>query len=378
MKRMLASAISVSFLLTACGNDSEESVNKTEESSDEKQNDSNKQQSDSDEKKSNDEESKGMETVVDGLNTPWSIEKMDNTFYLTERLGKIVKIEGNQKTDQKVNLDEKIATAAEAGLLGFVLAPDFKESNEAYAYYTYEGNEGQFNRIVKLKLDGDSWEEEEVLLDKIPSGDFHHGGRLKIGPDDKLYATTGDAANDEIAQDKDSLGGKILRLNLDGSKPKDNAFSNSYVYSYGHRNPQGLVWPSDNKLYASEHGDLANDEINDIKKGKNYGWPVIEGNEEKDGMVSPLFTSGADETWAPSGLAYHDGKIYSAALRGEAVLEFDTKNDKVKKVITDHGRIRDVMIEGETLYFISNNSDGRGNPSDNDDKLYKIPLNQLK
>nr|WP_263312817.1 PQQ-dependent sugar dehydrogenase [Mammaliicoccus sp. Marseille-Q6498] len=373
MKRMLASVLSVSFLVTACGNESEDSSN---EGSNQGQSDSNKQQNGTD-KKQESKVTKGVETVAKDIDTPWSIEKAGDVFYLTERPGKIVKIEGKKQTEQKVNLDETVSTADEAGLLGFVLAPDFKDSKEAFAYYTYENDEGQFNRIVKLKLVGNSWNEAEVLLDHIPSGPYHDGGRLKIGPDNKLYATAGDASNEQNAQNKDSLGGKILRLNLDGSKPRDNAFSNSYVYSYGHRNPQGLVWTNKDEMYASEHGNQANDEINEINKGKNYGWPEIEGNEEKSGMESPLFTSGSDDTWAPSGLAYKDGMIYSAALRGEAVIRFDIKNNEMKKVITDYGRIRDVYIENDDLYFISNNSDGRGNPSSDDDKLYKVSLSHL-
>ncbi|MEB8068631.1 PQQ-dependent sugar dehydrogenase [Mammaliicoccus fleurettii] len=378
MKNVLMSAISVCFLLSACGSDSSKDASeKTEETNNQTQNNATKQQGESDNQKDS-KETKGVETVVDNLDTPWSIAKTSDTFYLTERPGKIVKIKGDKKIEQKVNLEEDVSTAAEAGLLGLVLAPDFENSNEAYAYYTYENNDGQFNRIVKLKLDGDTWNEEALLLDDIPSGQYHHGGRLKIGPDNKLYATTGDASDEQNAQDRNSLGGKILRLNLDGSKPSDNAFSNSYVYSYGHRNPQGMVWTSDDKMYASEHGNQANDEINEITKGHNYGWPVIEGNEEKSNMESPLFTSGSDDTWAPSGLAYHDGIIYSAALRGEGIMKFDINNNKMNKVASDYGRIRDVYIVNNEIYFISNNSDGRGNPSGNDDKLYKVSLSQLK
>ncbi|MCM3708525.1 MULTISPECIES: PQQ-dependent sugar dehydrogenase [Cytobacillus] len=318
------------------------------------------------------------EIVADELDIPWSIAKNGETFYMTERQGSIVKVEDGKKERQKVELSKKLSTASEAGLLGFVLAPDFSQSNEAYAYYTYENTSGQFNRIVILKLQDGTWEEDKLLLDKIPSGQYHHGGRLKIGPDGKLYATAGDAATDpEIAQDVNSLGGKILRMNLDGSVPEDNPFSGSYVYSYGHRNPQGLAWAEDGTLYESEHGQSANDEINRILPGKNYGWPVIKGTEKKEGMESPLFTSGDDETWAPSGMGYYKGKLYTAALRGNAVLEFDLEKETVRKVVTNLGRIRDVFIEGDVLYFISNNTDGRGNPLEKDDKLYKIQLSDI-
>lgn len=372
MKRLMISAISASFILSACSNDSKE---ETEDKGKQTQNEMEHEQSQSDDNQER-KETKGIETVAQGLDTPWSIARSDDVFYLSERPGKIIKIDGNKKTEQQVDLDKEVSTAAEAGLLGFVLAPDFKDSKEAYAYYTYEDN-GQFNRIVKLKLENDTWKEDEVLIDKIPSGQYHHGGRLKIGPDDKLYATTGDASDEQNAQDKDTLGGKILRINLDGSKPKDNPISNSYVYSYGHRNPQGIVWTPDGQMYASEHGYQANDEINEIKEGQNYGWPVIEGNEENDNMETPIFTSGSDDTWAPSGIAFKDGIIYSAALRGEGIMKFDVEKDEMKKVATKYGRIRDVYIVNDDLYFVSNNTDGRGNPSQNDDKMYKVSLSQL-
>lgn len=372
MKRLMISAISASFILSACGNDSRD---ETEDKGKQTQNEMEHEQSQSDDNQER-KETKGIETVAQGLDTPWSIARSDDVFYLSERPGKIIKIDGNKKTEQQVDLEKDVSTAAEAGLLGFVLAPDFKDSQEAYAYYTYEDN-GQFNRIVKLKLENDTWKEDKVLIDKIPSGQYHHGGRLKIGPDDKLYATTGDASDEQNAQDKDTLGGKILRINLDGSKPKDNPMSNSYVYSYGHRNPQGLVWTPDGQMYASEHGNQANDEINEIKEGHNYGWPVIEGNEENNNMETPIFTSGSDDTWAPSGIAFKDGIIYSAALRGEGIMKFDVEKDEIKKVATKYGRIRDVYIVNDDLYFVSNNTDGRGNPSQNDDKMYKVSLSQL-
>ena len=321
--------------------------------------------------------SQQIEIIATDLLIPWSINKIGNTFYLSERGGNIVKVENGQVEKQQLQLEKPISTASEAGFLGFVLAPDFVESNQAYGYYTYEDDTGQFNRIVRLKLENDTWREEEVLLDQIPSGRVHHGGRLKIGPDGKLYATTGDALQSDSAQDVNSLGGKILRLNLDGSIPSDNPFPNSYVYSFGHRNPQGLTWAPDGTMYASEHGNNANDEINRIEPGKNYGWPEIEGTREKENMVAPLFTSGSDNTWAPSGIAYFDNKLYVAALRGSAVLEFNLNTGANREIVNGLGRIRDVLIEENNLYFITNNTDGRGNPERNDDKLYRISLSAI-
>ncbi|WP_141430914.1 sorbosone dehydrogenase family protein [Bacillus sp. 03113] len=314
------------------------------------------------------------EVIADQLKIPWSIDKIGETIFVSERVGSIVKIENGQTVRQKVLLDKPLSNAAEAGLLGFVLSPEFLDTNEAYAYYTYESEGGQFNRIVILTLENDTWKEKRTLVDRIPSGAFHHGGRLKIGTDGKLYASTGDATIREIAQDTESLGGKILRMNLDGSVPSDNPFPKSYVFSYGHRNPQGLTWTEEGTLYESEHGQSAHDEINLIEAGKNYGWLVIQGNETKVGMESPLFHSGDNETWAPSGMAYKEGKLYVAALRGTSIIEFDLKQKSSEKIVTGLGRIRDVYIDGDRLYFISNNTDGRGNPDPKDDKLYQISL----
>ena len=315
-----------------------------------------------------------QQVIAENLRVPWSIVKHGNIIYITERPGSIVKIENGELSRQSVELEKKLSTASEAGLLGFVLAPDFSQSARAYAYYTYEDNSGQFNRIVTLRLKNNVWKEERLLLDLIPSGTWHQGGRLKIGPDGKLYATTGDAYEAVTAQDPHSLGGKIIRMNLDGSIPKDNPLPNSYTYSYGHRNPQGITWSSDGKLYASEHGNNAYDEINKIDAGQNYGWPTIQGHQKQEGMYTPLFTSGDGTTWAPSGMDYYNGKLYVAALRGSAVLEFDIETGKQRAIVTGLGRIRDVIIEDNFLYFISNNTDGRGNPQENDDKLYKIKL----
>lgn len=318
-----------------------------------------------------------VEVVAENLSVPWSIDRVNQTFYISERTGSIVKLDNGKIERQRVRLEKPLAKAAEAGLLGFVLDPKFPEVQKAFAYYTYyDENKGQFNRVIVLGLVGGEWKEEKVLIDGIPSAAYHHGGRLKIGPDGKLYITTGDATVPESAQSLNSLNGKILRMNLDGTIPTDNPFPNSYVYSYGHRNPQGLVWVG-GTLYASEHGQSAHDEVNLIRPGANYGWPVIQGLEKGAGMETPIFQSG-DETWAPSGMAAADGKLYVAALRGNAVREFDFAKGTTKPVISGLGRIRDVHVEGDYLYFVSNNTDGRGNPDKTDDKLYRVLLNELK
>lgn len=308
-------------------------------------------------------ESEQIQSEAENLDVPWSIEQHEDTFYISERPGTIAEIENGEVEHQSVRLEEPLSDAAEAGLLGFVLKPDFAQSSEAYAYYTYDQEGEPVNRIVTLELNGDHWRETETVLDGIPSGNVHHGGRLEIGPDDALYATIGDASDPEVAQDPDSFNGKIVRMDEAGEMS---------IFSLGHRNPQGISWSEAGTMYASEHGQSANDEINVIEEGRNYGWPDIEGTEEAEGLTAPLTTSGADETWAPSGMVWHQGELYAASLRGEAVLKIDPETGDVTKEIEGYGRIRDVFSDGDSLYFVTNNTDGRGNPAEGDDKLYRI------
>ncbi|WP_060205406.1 PQQ-dependent sugar dehydrogenase [Sporosarcina koreensis] len=309
------------------------------------------------------------EPLAAHLESPWSIASDGNRFFISERNGAIVRIEADgNPIREEVHLSESLSNAAEAGLLGFVLQKGFDESGLAYAYYTYDLDGAPVNRIVILKYDEGEWHEVEVLLDSIESGPVHHGGRLALSPDGVLFATIGDGAEPNNAQDPRSLNGKIVKLQKDGT------FS---IVSSGHRNPQGLAWNSDGELYSSEHGQSANDEINKIVQGSNYGWPLIEGNKKSKGMETPLLTSGENETWAPSGMTFHEGLLYVAALRGEAILVIDPKRMEIVDRIEGYGRIRDVYSDGESLFFISNNTDGRGNPSDTDDSLYKLTPYQM-
>ncbi|MGO4886257.1 PQQ-dependent sugar dehydrogenase [Anaerobacillus sp. MEB173] len=337
----------------------------------------NEQSTDKDEPEAVEVIARQAEIIATDLQIPWNINKYNDTFYLSQREGSIIKVDGSSglTTIQSVEVTKDVLHEGEGGLLGFILAPDFDRSEEAFAYHTYEQAGEVFNRIIVLTLEQGIWNEDRVILDGIPGGRIHNGGRIKIGPDGKLYATAGDAGIPEHAQNVDSLAGKILRMELDGSIPNDNPFGNSYVYSFGHRNPQGLAWDEDGTLYSSEHGQTAHDELNLIQPGKNYGWPIIEGDQLAENMETPLFHTGY-ETWAPSGISVKNNKIYVTNLRGEAIRVYNLTDQTVDTLFENAGRMRDVLIEGNVLYTITNNRDGRGNPREGDDKLYKIFLDQ--
>ncbi|WP_394121711.1 PQQ-dependent sugar dehydrogenase [Planococcus donghaensis] len=304
-----------------------------------------------------------FEEIASDLEAPWAINKTGDEFYISERPGSVAHIaDDGTMTRQEVNFSDTLSSAAEAGFLGFVLKQDFEESQEAYGYYVYERDGEDYNKIVTLLLENGQWQENEVLLEGIPTGNVHHGGRLELDPDGTLFATIGDASTPELAQDLGSVNGKILKLN------SSNEFE---IYSHGHRNPQGLAW-TEETMYASEHGQSANDEINIIEEGNNYGWPTIEGEETEEGLESPFYMTGSAETWAPSGIAIHNDELYIAALRGTAIQILDLDSAEVTDSIEGFGRVRDVHSDGDSLYFISNNTDGRGTPAEGDDKLYKL------
>ncbi|HZG86481.1 PQQ-dependent sugar dehydrogenase [Paenibacillus sp.] len=322
----------------------------------------------------------GVRTLAEKLRTPWAIEFAGDAIYISEREGSIVRIEQNGTAERKpVRLKEAAYPTGEAGFLGFVLAPDFAESKSAFAYHTYEQGGRALNRVVRLEERETEWVETGTLLEGIPGARVHDGGRMAFGPDGMLYVTTGDAGEEELAQDLDSLAGKILRIGPAGAVPEDNPFPGSYVYSYGHRNPQGLAWTADGIMYAAEHGPSGqpggHDEINVIRPGGNYGWPHVYGDAEQQGMIGPLYHSGEPPAIAPSGIAADEtGRLYLATLRGETLFRFDPKTQELVPVLQGEGRLRDVAIRGEYLYVLTNNTDGRGTPAANDDRLLRLPL----
>ncbi|MGI8313527.1 PQQ-dependent sugar dehydrogenase [Halobacillus mangrovi] len=320
-------------------------------------------------------EKEEVSVLVSGLNSPWDIEVSQDTFYISERDGSIASwTEEGSLERVSVKTEKEITQIGEGGLLGLKLTPEFEDNKLAYAYHTYEEEQEVYNRVILIEKKEDQWEEVSAVLEEIPGAQFHNGGRLELATDGSLFVTTGDALNQSLAQNLDSLAGKILRMNPDGSVPEDNPYKDSYVFSYGHRNPQGLAWTENGELYASEHGPDNRDEINVIQPGRNYGWPLIVGDEEKEDMITPLYQTGND-TWAPSGVAIYRDKLFIAALRGTAVRTLSLEGDNPEVVTEQFGRVRDVEVVNDSLYFITNNTDGRGTPDEEDDRLVRYSPN---
>lgn len=317
--------------------------------------------------------SAAYEVLAEELRIPWVIAFDGDIIYISEREGSIVKVDGKKMTRQSVNLLKNVHGQGEGGFLGLLLAPDFGQSKTAYAYHTYEENGRVLNRVILLKQNGDQWDEVRALLEGIPGAANHDGGRMAIGPDNLLYITTGDAQQKELAQDRSSLAGKILRMTLEGKVPDGNPFPDSYVYSYGHRNPQGLAWNQEGVMFNTEHGPSGDpgghDEINIIEAGGNYGWPSIYGEQQQKGMITPVYHTG-EEAIAPSGMTIDDNnRLLIAALRGEALYRYDPATKAMDVVFEGEGRLRDVKMKDGSIYVITNNTDGRGTPSENDDRL---------
>ena len=319
----------------------------------------------------------GETTVVaSGLEIPWAIASLpDGSMLITERPGRIRYYDAAEGLREEPLLTlPHVEHRGEGGLLGIAVHPSFDTFPYVYVYYTYVRSNALVNRVSRFSMRGLHLAEEEVILDDIPAASIHNGGRIKFGPDGLLYVSTGDAAHPELSQSPHSLAGKILRITGDGGIPDDNPFPGSPVYSLGHRNPQGLAWDDAGQLWATEHGAQATDELNLIRPGLNYGWPVITGDQTMTGMETAVVQSGRS-TWAPSGLAYLDGRLYFAGLRGQSLYTVDLSADitLTRHLQGEFGRLREVVVGHDgSLYLLTSNRDGRGSPVPEDDRLIMV------
>ncbi|MEV8273556.1 PQQ-dependent sugar dehydrogenase [Microbacterium sp. NPDC077184] len=311
-------------------------------------------------------------TVAADLAAPWSVAVVGGAVLVSERdTGDIREIVGD--TTRVVGSVPGVVFGGEGGLLG--IAADGDDG----LFVSSTGPDG--NRVERFDVSGTpgalALGDAETLLDGIPAARTHNGGRIAIGPDGMLYVTTGDANVPDLAQDRDSLAGKILRMTPEGAVPADNPFPDSLVYSYGHRNPQGIAWAEDGTLFASEFGQNTWDELNIITPGANYGWPIVEGQGGGADFVDPVQQWSTAEA-SPSGIAVIEGTVFIANLRGERVRAVPVADPSTatEYYVGELGRIRDVVAApGGDLWILTSNTDGRGSgPRDGDDRLLTVEV----
>jgi glucose/arabinose dehydrogenase len=336
-----------------------------------------------------------VETVASGLEVPWSIVfAPDGRMFISERPGRIRVIENGKLRAEPLATISDVSTGSESGLMGLALHPQFAENHLLYISYSYRAGEKQA-RVVRFRETSSGLTDRKVIIEGLPAADIHTGIRLRFGPDGKLYMTMGDTARRELAQRLDSLAGKILRLNDDGTVPADNPFANQpdarpEIWSYGHRNPEGFDWqPGTNVMFDTDHGPSGfdgpggGDEFNLVERGKNYGWPVIHHTETRDGMESPLLEY--TPAVAPArGMFYRGsafpefrGNYFFGCLRGKRIIRIALDGRSVQSqepLLQDsYGRIRDVA-EGPdgAIYFSTSNRDGRGTAARDDDRILRL------
>ena len=317
--------------------------------------------------------------LAENLDKPRAIAIFENRIFVTEKDGLIRVIENGVLLESPLAA-LRSADVFDGGLLGITLHPDFLNNHLLYVFLTYNENGNLWNKILKITEFENKLQSAETIFDKIPGSSFTNGGFIKFGPDEKLYVGTGTVSDaSHLPQDLNSLSGKILRLNDDGSIPDDNPFTNSPVYSLGHRNPQGMTWDGDGNLFVAEFGPEKNDEINLIKAGKNYGWPdqQCSGNENFEKAILCY-----DPSIEPGGILFYSGNTLNlessfimASMRAFNLyqLDFEEGLSSQKSILSGIGRVRDVVQGSDgSLYVITSNTDGKGFPDNTDDKLLRI------
>jgi glucose/arabinose dehydrogenase len=310
------------------------------------------------------------ETVARDLEAPWGLAFLpDGSALVSERdSGRILRVRPGAEPEEVATVPG-VAPRGEGGLLGVAVSPDYQRDRFVYAYLSTTDD----NRIVRFRVG----EAPQVLVAAIPRAAIHNGGRIAFGPDGMLYAGTGDASDGRNAQDLGSLGGKILRLRPDGGVPDGNPFPGSLVWTLGHRNVQGLAWDADGRLFATEFGQNRVDEINLVERGGNYGWPEVEGNGGGDRLRDPVVTWPTAQA-SPSGATIAGGTLYAAALRGERLWSVPLVGGGAGQpralLVGAYGRLRHVAVAADgSLWVLTSNRDGRGDPSDDDDRVLRFP-----
>ena len=314
-----------------------------------------------------------VRTVASGLAVPWSIGFLpDGSALVTERnSARVLRVTSAGQVTTVATV-AGVAAAGEGGLLGLAVSPTFAADSFVYLYYTAAGD----NRIVRARYQNGQLGAQEVVLSGIPKGTIHNGGRIAFGPDGMLYAGTGETGNTSLAQDLTSLGGKILRITPTGAPAPGNPFG-TRVWSYGHRNVQGLAWDDEGRLFATEFGQNTLDEINRIEPGGNYGWPIVEGPGGGSSFRDPLLTWTPAEA-SPSGAAIAEGSLWVAALRGRRLWQVPLTAEggvgTPQALLTgEYGRLRDVVAAPDgTLWVATSNRDGRGTPTATDDRILAV------
>jgi glucose/arabinose dehydrogenase len=315
-----------------------------------------------------------VDTIASGLEVPWGLGFLPNgDAIVTERDSRrVLRIHGPQHAVEVLATIDAAAPEEESGLLGVAVSPDFGRDRELFFYFTTATD----NRVARATYDGGRLGPLSVVLDGIPRGFVHDGGRLAFGPDGYLYVSTGEAGEADLAQDRSSLGGKILRITKDGDPAPGNPFEGSPIWSWGHRNVQGLAFDDRDRLWASEFGQSTFDELNLIEAGDNYGWPTVEGRGGRDGLVDPQVVW-ETAVASPSGLAFRDGQLWLASLRGERLWRIDVTGQRARApedfFVGAYGRLRTVAVAPDgRLWVTTSNRDGRGVPAEDDDRILLI------